>query len=95
MPRKWSGGEWRNWFKLIITCYKQSLQKRLSEHSETWDKAEDTPGAVPFSEEQDTECTIHTTHQKWTREDWKRVTRSDSQFLLQHSEGRVNLNSIL
>ncbi len=49
------------------------------------------PHRVPFLSAKSGKLNLQY-HQNWTIDDWKKVTQSDeSQFLLQHSDGRVRI----
>ncbi len=81
----------------ITTRYKQGMQNTISERTtrrtlKQMDYSSRRPHRVPLLSAKNRKQRLQFTqaHQNWTIEDWKNIAWSDeSQFLLQHSDGRV------
>ncbi len=83
----------------INTRYNQGMQNTISEHTtrrtlKQMCYCSRRPHRVPLLSAKNRKRRLQFTqaHQNWTIEDWKNVAWSDeSQFLLQHSDGRVRI----
>ncbi len=84
---------------LITTCYNQGMQNTISECTthrtlKQMGYSSRRPHRVPLLSAKSGKRRLQfaQAHQNWTIEDWKNVAWSDeSQFLLQHSDGRVRI----
>ncbi len=83
----------------ITTHYNRGMQKSTSECTSHWTLkkmgySSRRPHRVPLLSAKNRKSRLQFTqaHQNWIIEDWKKVAWSDeSQFLLQHSDGRVRI----